>query len=115
MNKRAALALWAVLLAAVLPLTAFASSAPTEYYDGNYDREVTFSLLSAYDGEITEVILATNPDVEGEVTATYIARLIKPLGVKVTRIAHGVPVGSDLEYTDEVTLSKALEGRREMQ
>lgn len=62
---------------------------------------------------ITEVILATNPDIEGEATATYIARLIKPLGVKVTRIAHGVPVGSDLEYADEVTLSKALEGRRE--
>ena len=65
--------------------------------------------------QVQEVILATNPDIEGEATATYIARLIKPLGVKVTRIAHGVPVGSDLEYTDEVTLSKALEGRREMQ
>lgn len=64
--------------------------------------------------EVTEVILATNPDIEGEATATYIARLIKPLGVHVTRIAHGVPVGSDLEYADEVTLSKALEGRRDM-
>ena len=64
--------------------------------------------------DITEVILATNPDIEGEATATYIARLIKPLGVKVTRIAHGVPVGSDLEYADEVTLAKALEGRREV-
>ena len=64
--------------------------------------------------EVTEVILATNPDIEGEATATYIARLLKPLGVRVTRIAHGVPVGSDLEYADEVTLSKALEGRREM-
>ena len=64
--------------------------------------------------QVQEVILATNPDIEGEATATYIARLIKPLGGKVTRIAHGVPVGSDLEYTDEVTLSKALEGRREM-
>ncbi|MBQ8654512.1 MAG: recombination protein RecR [Clostridia bacterium] len=63
---------------------------------------------------VTEVILATNPDIEGEATATYIARLLKPLGVKVTRIAHGVPVGSDLEYADEVTLSKAMEGRREM-
>lgn len=63
---------------------------------------------------VTEVILATNPDIEGEATATYIARLLKPLGVRVTRIAHGVPVGSDLEYADEVTLSKALEGRREM-
>lgn len=66
------------------------------------------------DGSVTEVILATNPDIEGEATATYIARLIKPMGVRVTRIAHGVPVGSDLEYADEVTLSKALEGRREM-
>ena len=63
---------------------------------------------------VTEVILATNPDIEGEATATYIARLLKPLGVRVTRIAHGVPVGSDLEYADEVTLSKALEGRRDM-
>lgn len=66
------------------------------------------------DGSVTEVILATNPDIEGEATATYIARLIKPLGIRVTRIAHGVPVGSDLEYADEVTLSKAMEGRREM-
>ena len=64
--------------------------------------------------QVDEVILATNPDIEGEATATYIARLIKPLGVRVTRIAHGVPVGSDLEYADEVTLSKALEGRREV-
>ena len=64
--------------------------------------------------EVSEVILATNPDIEGEATATYIARLLKPMGVKVTRIAHGVPVGSDLEYADEVTLSKAMEGRREM-
>ena len=63
---------------------------------------------------ISEVILATNPDIEGEATATYIARLIKPLGIRVTRIAHGVPVGSDLEYADEVTLAKALEGRREV-
>ena len=62
-------------------------------------------------GEVEEVILATDPNVEGEATAMYIARLLKPLGVKVTRIAHGVPVGGDLEYTDEVTLSKALEGR----
>lgn len=63
---------------------------------------------------VTEVILATNPDIEGEATATYIARLLKPMGILVTRIAHGVPVGSDLEYADEVTLSKAMEGRREM-
>lgn len=64
--------------------------------------------------DVSEVILATNPDIEGEATAAYIARLLKPLGVRCTRIAHGVPVGSDLEYADEVTLSKALEGRREM-
>ena len=64
--------------------------------------------------DIQEVILATNPDIEGEATATYIARLIKPMGIKVTRIAHGVPVGSDLEYADEVTLAKAMEGRREL-
>lgn len=66
------------------------------------------------DGNIKEVILATNPNIEGEATAMYISRLIKPLGVKATRIAHGVPVGGDLEYADEVTLMKALEGRREI-
>ncbi len=65
-------------------------------------------------GGVTEVIMATNPDIEGEATATYIARLLKPMGVRVTRIAHGVPVGLDLQYADEVTLSKALDGRREM-
>ena len=61
-----------------------------------------------------EVILATNPNVEGEATAIYLARLLKPLGVRVTRIAMGVPVGSDLEYADEVTMNKAMEGRREV-
>ncbi|HXK02638.1 MAG TPA: recombination mediator RecR, partial [Verrucomicrobiae bacterium] len=66
------------------------------------------------EGEIREVILATNPTVEGEATAVYLARLLKPLGVKVTRIAMGIPVGSDLEFADEVTISKAMEGRREM-
>ena len=65
-------------------------------------------------GEIREVIVATNPTVEGEATAVYLARLLKPLGVKVSRIAMGVPVGSDLEFADEVTMSKAMEGRREM-
>ena len=65
-------------------------------------------------GKIQEVIMATNPNVEGEATAVYLSKLLKPLGVKVTRIAMGVPVGSDLEYADEVTMSKALEGRREL-
>ena len=65
-------------------------------------------------GEIQEVIIATNPTVEGEATAVYLARLLKPLGVRVTRIAMGIPVGSDLEFADEVTISKAMEGRREM-
>ena len=64
--------------------------------------------------DVQEVILATNPDIEGEATAAYIARLIKPMGVKVSRISYGVPVGSDLEYADEVTLAKAMEGRREL-
>lgn len=64
--------------------------------------------------EVSEVIIATNPNVEGEATAMYISRLLKPLGVKVSRIANGVPVGGDLEYVDEVTLSRALEGRRLM-
>ena len=65
--------------------------------------------------QVTEVILATNPDVEGEATAMYIARLLRPMGVRCTRIAHGLPVGGDLEYTDEVTLQKAMEGRRDME
>jgi recombination protein RecR len=66
------------------------------------------------EGEVREVIVATNPNVEGEATAIYLAKLLKPTGVKVTRIALGVPVGSDLEFADEVTMSKALEGRREL-
>lgn len=66
------------------------------------------------DSEVEEIILATNPTVEGEATAVYLARLLKPLGIKVTRIAMGIPVGSDLEYADEVTMSKSLENRREM-
>ena len=65
-------------------------------------------------GGVTEVILATNPDVEGETTALYIARLLKPLGIKVTRLAHGLPVGGDLEYADTATLSRSLLGRREL-
>ena len=71
-------------------------------------------LLARITNGAGEVILATNPTVEGEATAIYLARLLKPLGVKVTRIAMGVPVGSDLEYADEVTMHKALEGRREV-
>jgi recombination protein RecR len=71
-------------------------------------------LLARIGNGVTEVILATNPNVEGEATAIYLARLLKPLGVRVTRIAMGVPVGSDLEYTDEVTMHKAMEGRREV-
>ena len=64
--------------------------------------------------EVQEIIMATNPNVEGEATAMYIARLLKPLGIRVTRIAHGLPVGGDLEYADEVTLSKAMENRVEL-
>lgn len=71
-------------------------------------------LVKRMDKNVKEVILATNPNVEGEATAMYISRLLKPMGVKVTRIANGVPVGGDLEYVDEVTLSRALEGRREL-
>ncbi len=70
-------------------------------------------LLSRLDG-VSEVIMATNSDVEGEATAMYIARLVKPLGIKVTRLAHGIPIGSDIEYADETTLSRALIDRREM-
>ena len=66
------------------------------------------------DGSVREVVIATNPTVEGEATALYLSRLIKPLGVRVTRIAHGLPVGADVEYADSLTLGKALEGRRDM-
>lgn len=71
-------------------------------------------LLARVNQGLQEIIMATNPNVEGEATAMYVAKLLKPLGVKVTRIAHGLPMGGDLEYADEVTLSKALENRREM-
>ena len=71
-------------------------------------------LVRRINEDVKEIIVATNPNVEGEATAMYISRILKPLGVKVTRIAHGVPVGGDLEYADEVTLSKALEGRVEL-
>lgn len=71
-------------------------------------------LIRRINGEVQEVIVATNPNIEGEATAMYISKILKPLGAKVTRIAHGIPVGGDLEYADEVTLSKALEGRKEI-
>jgi recombination protein RecR len=80
---------------------------------GPDDLKIKGLLARIQDG-VTEVILATNPNVDGEATAIYLARLLKPLGVRVTRIAMGVPVGSDLEYADEVTMHKALEGRREV-
>ncbi len=71
-------------------------------------------LARLMDGKVKEIILATNPRVEGEATSIYISKLVKPLGIKVTRIARGIPIGGDLEYTDEVTLAKALEGRSEI-
>ncbi|MCI8396041.1 recombination mediator RecR [Oscillospiraceae bacterium 21-37] len=71
-------------------------------------------LLPRIDGGVREVIMATNPTVEGEATAMYLSRLLKPLGVKVTRLAYGIPVGGDLEYADEVTLQRAMEGRQEL-
>ncbi len=81
---------------------------------GPNDIRVKELLARLSDGQVKEVILATNPTVEGEATALYLSKLIKPLGIKVTRIAHGIPVGGDLEYFDEVTLSKAIENRREL-
>lgn len=81
---------------------------------GPKDIKVKELLDRLSDGVVQEIILATNPTVEGEATALYLARLIKPLGIKVTRIAHGIPVGGDLEYFDEVTISKAMENRREI-
>ena len=81
---------------------------------GPEDIKIKELLNRVAEGGIQEVILATNPKVEGEATSMYISKLIKPFGVKVTRIAHGIPMGGDLEYADEVTLTKALEGRREL-
>ena len=81
---------------------------------GPDDLKIPALLERLRDGSVKEVILATNPNVEGEATATYLSRLLKPIGVKVTRIALGLPVGSELEYADEVTVGKALEGRREI-
>ncbi|NLM44131.1 MAG: recombination protein RecR [Clostridiales bacterium] len=81
---------------------------------GPDDIRIKELLIRLREDDIKEVILATNPNIEGEATAMYISKLIKPLGIKATRIAHGVPVGGDLEYADEVTLMKALEGRREI-
>ena len=93
-----------VLLGALSPLDGI----------GPEDLKVRELLARLDAGGITEVILATNPNVEGEATALYLAKLLRPLGVRVTRIARGLPVGGDLEYADQVTLSKALEGRREI-
>ena len=81
---------------------------------GPEDINLKQLIIRLQQDDIREVILATNPTIEGEATAMYAARLIKPSGIKVTRIAHGIPVGGDLEYTDEVTLSKGMEGRREL-
>ena len=81
---------------------------------GPEDIKIKELLSRLMDGEVKEVILATNPKVEGEATAMYISKLIKPMGIKTTRLAHGIPVGGDLEYTDEFTLGKAFEGRTEL-
>lgn len=81
---------------------------------GPDDINLRSLIVRLQDEAVKELIIATNPNIEGEATAMYIARLIKPSGIKVTRIAHGIPVGGDLEYADEVTLLKAVEGRREL-
>jgi recombination protein RecR len=93
-----------VLMGAIAPLQGI----------GPDDLKIKGLLARLGDGGVEELIVATNPTVEGEATALYLARLIRPLGVRVTRIAMGVPVGSDLDYTDEFTMAKAMEGRREM-
>ena len=93
-----------VLLGALSPLDGI----------GPEDLRVRELLVRLENDHVEEVILATNPSVEGEATAIYLAKLLKPLGMRITRIARGLPVGGDLEYADEVTLSKAMEGRREM-
>jgi recombination protein RecR len=82
---------------------------------GPEDLKMTELLQRLRSDEVTEIILATNPNLEGEATAMYLTRLLRPLGVKVTRLARGLPVGGDLEYADDITLARALEGRQEMQ
>ena len=91
----------------------FGTISPLEHRGPN-DIKIKELLARVTADNVEEVIMATNPDVEGDATAMYIAKLLSPLGVKVTRIAQGVSIGSDLEYADEVTLSKALDGRREL-
>lgn len=81
---------------------------------GPDDLKISQLIARVAEGSVSEVIMATNPDTEGDTTAMYISRLIKPFGIKVTRLAYGIPVGANLEYADEATLSRALEGRREM-
>ena len=81
---------------------------------GPEDINLKSLIVRLQNSDVKEIILATNPNIEGEATAMYIARLIKPSGIKVSRIANGIPVGGDLEYADEVTLLKAMEGRREL-
>ena len=81
---------------------------------GPEDLKIKELLARLQSGEVKEVIMANNPSIEGEATAMYLSRLLKPLGIKATRIAYGIPVGGDLEYADQVTLAKALEGRREI-
>jgi recombination protein RecR len=81
---------------------------------GPDDLRIRELMVRLQDGTVTELILATDPNLEGEATATYLARLVKPMGLRVTRLASGLPVGGDLEYADEVTLGRALAGRREM-
>lgn len=81
---------------------------------GPDDINLRSLIVRLQESDVKEVILATNPNIEGEATAMYIARLVKPAGIKVSRIAHGLPVGGDLEYADEATLSKAMEGRKEL-
>ncbi|MDC4227348.1 MAG: toprim domain-containing protein [Candidatus Manganitrophus sp.] len=91
-------------------------SVPSLHYPETNGTELTIkNLIERLEkGGVSEVIIATNPNIEGEATAIYLTRLIKPLNIKVTRIACGIPVGVDLEYADEVTLAKSLEGRREI-
>jgi recombination protein RecR len=103
-NTRDFKGMYHVLMGALSPLQGI----------GPDDLKITGLLARVGQGGVEEIILATNPNVEGEATALYLARLLKPLGVRVTRIAMGVPVGSDLEYADEVTMHKAMEGRREV-
>ena len=114
MKRRTSNFMMGLFVALLLITSTMAFPATALAATGDTGTDLDYSWRELADGTVREVIMATNADLEGEATAMYIARLIKPLGIAVTRLAQGIQVGGDLEYADEVTLARALDGRREM-